>query len=293
MTVRLIALATTEARWAKLLASEQSVMVRAHGADVSALCGAGFVEGPVAVECFVQAPFLRPKLTRRHLNSWRSVKQWQAYGLRLELTSPQAFGVDTFFSRVYYPLFARAMFQRGITPHGAHEVAGMQALLTATSLLALVRREGVIVGAAVLNQGAALGPRDLAFGGPPQQTWYEGLIYVLQENLHNCQRALLIKLADACGERGQTWLSLGQDAPLCEQGYDLVLREKLHIADAVVFRFGSQNQMFSWRAGENERFMFFAGSSAGCAIGVRNYGCTEASYSELLTALRRHVPKLA
>lgn len=284
MTVGLVALSPAEVRAALALAAGQSVAIRAREGDVGALRAAGFVEAPGAIECFVRAPFPREKLTHRHRNTARSVKEWQERGLDLELTTLGSFGFDAFLGRVYFPIFARAMYTRGITPHAAHEVAGMRALVTDGSALALVRRGAEIVGAAVLRPGRALGPDDIAYGPRPGGAWHEGLLYGLHDALRSCQRALIVKLADACGARGHPWLSLGQDVAWCERGYDAVLREKLRVADAVVCRFEPLRHLFAWRPHPDEQLVFFEWLPGERAVALRNHGYDEAGFAEVVAA---------
>jgi hypothetical protein len=285
VSVRLVMLGSSEAPAALALAAGQSAGLRARAEDVAALEAAGFREGPAAIECLVRAPISAARLSHRHRNAARSLRDWREHGLDLELTTMGAFGFDAFLEQVYFPIFTRVMFTRAITPYGAHEVSGLRALATDDTAVAIVRRGAEIAGAALLRRGTPIGPEDVVRGALPQGAWHEGRIYVLREELRSCQRALVVKLAEAVAARGEAWLSLGQDAVWCDRGYDTVLREKLHLADAVVYRFVPERRMYSWRPGEGERLVFFEWIRSDGRLGARNLGYDEARFAELRGAL--------
>ena len=274
---------------ALLLAGAHSVRVEvASAAEVRALVAAGFVVAPAAIESFVRTPIdldTRPRRYRRTIRA--SLDAWHAAGLAIELVPLSALGIDCFLETVYFPLFLRTMYARGIAPHGANQLAAMVALLESgeATTVALVRAGPHLVGAALLGRAARDASAHALRGDLPTGPWEQGLIYALHDSLQACRRAFMIELARALAGSGASWFSLGRDAAWCEEGYDGVFFEKLHLADSVVAAFGERTALFSWAATDDEHFMFFAWDQTARALRPRNHGCSEDRFAPIAAAL--------
>lgn len=260
MPIELLVLAPSEVRAAALLANSHSIQVRARCEDVPDLERAGFVEAPAAVEFFLRAPVeltRYPRLYRKKLR--RSLDAWASSDLRLRLAPMAEFGVERFLDQIYFPLFVRTMYERGIAPHHANQLRAMQELVRGDCSLAVVTtRGGTLAGAALVRPGRRDRFRHPLRGPLPDGDWDEGLVYALAPEFAPCRRALMLQLAEVTATLGRRWLSLGRDLAWCEEGYDGVLYEKLHLADSVVAAFGESCELYSWRPSEHDRFLFLA-----------------------------------
>lgn len=283
MPVELLALEACETEAAVLLSRVQSVSVRAGSENSLELERAGFVEAPAAIECFVQHPLCLDRYPRRYRKSLRrSLDEWRAAGLRIELADIAGFGLKRFIDDVYYPILARTMYARGIAPHFANELDGILSLLRKETLLAFViTPQGRLVGAAVLRPGDPCLARRGLRGALPTGKWYEGLVYALHGDFSGCRRALMIELGVGFAARGFGWLSLGRDLAWCEEGYDTVLVEKLNLADSVVAVFESGREMYRWRPAEHERFVFLEWSRSRERICPTLFGAPAPALSQI------------
>ncbi|WP_394843867.1 hypothetical protein LZC95_43295 [Pendulispora brunnea] len=287
MSVQFLVLDGSELEAAILLAQEQSVHVSARREELVRLRRAGFVEAPVAIECFVRTPFLLEQYPRRYRKKLRrSLTEWELANLRIELMTIANFGIERFVEEVYFPIFVRIMYGKGIAPHRAHELDAIMELLRDDAVVATVRnRDGELCGAALLHPGKHDGARHVLRGELPFGLWEEGLIYGLRDGLAGCRRAFMVKLAEAMGDAGRNWLSLGRDLVYCDDGYDGVFFEKLHIAESIVAILGDEHAMFSWRPRTGERFIFFEWDSSGARLLPRNYGCESAQFDPIAALL--------
>jgi len=258
MSVDLVQLRGSELDAAVRMSASRSVVVRGHPCEVEGLRELGFLEGPAAIESFVRAPMGMAHCSRRVRRAVaRSVSEWDRRRLRLELLETYAYGVERFIETVYFPFFARSMYEYGIAPHGANDLVGLEKLLTGNTRVALVRTDdGSLVGGALLRESEADEARFPVRGTLPVGRWEEGLIYALDPALEDCQRALLAKLAEAVAP-DSNWFSLGRDLAWCESAYAGVLFEKIRLAESVVVCLSHDQEFYSVRPQWGERFAFF------------------------------------
>ncbi|MEM9489173.1 MAG: hypothetical protein AAGC55_08510 [Myxococcota bacterium] len=274
---------------AVLLAKQRSVLVRAHSDDVARLTRAGFVEAPQVVESLVRAPIALDIYPRRYRKTLRrSVEEWQRLGLRLQLHDMARYGVERFLDQLYFPLFARTMYERGIAPHHANTIDGLMELIDAGIRVAVVSTASDDpVGAALLRPSPS-DPRRVALHGPsPEGHWEEGLVYSLGPGLDNCRRALMIKLAEAVAADGARWFSLGRDLALCESGYAAVFEEKLRLASSVVACFGTLHEMYSLRPRDADSFALLEWDPTRAALEPRLFGADSKALMQVAERLGR------
>ena len=278
----MLSLRSTEVDAALVLAPEQSVHIATRSDDVARLLRAGFVEAPAMIESLVRTPIgleQRPRTFRKEIR--RSLAAWDAARLRLELVTADAFGVARFLDEIYVPLFLPTMYGRGIAPHLANERVAMVALLGEGALVALVRDEkNALVGAALLGPSETEGTRHVLVGAAPEGPIEEGLIYALHDDLAECRRALLVRIAEALALRGRHWFSLGRDLVVVDDGYDGVLLEKLRMADTIAVTFETEHALYAFSGGDR-RFIFIGWDRAAKRAVARNHGCDDGRFQRI------------
>lgn len=271
MSLRFAFLGEEDLEAALLLSRAESVSLEADQEAGARLRAGGFLPTPRRIECLVKAPFDGARLTHRHRRLVRSLRAWSQARLTIELTTLAAFGVNAFLEQVYRPIWLPAMYGLGMTPYDAHQRRGLEALLPTTTALAIVRDDVGIAGAALFKEGSPLRADDRVQGPVPTGRWFEGLIYFLTPKLRDCRRALMAKLADLAATRGDQWLSLGQDLPWCEAGYEGPLSEKLLTADTIVAR-GIGRRFHAIRPRPGEGVGLFTWNDAEVRLDWTTYG---------------------
>ena len=258
MAVELLHLRGEEIEAAELIAERHAVQLRVAAQEAIRLRRAGFREAPAAIECFVRAPLdlaAYPKVYRKSLRL--SLEAWASADLDLQLTTFERYGLERFLDRIYFPILARTMYERGIAPHAAHELAGVLALARPDATLAVVtNRYGRVRGAAILGPPIQDAQRWALIGELPSGSWEEGLVYALEAELALCRRAFMVQLAAAMAARGQRWLSLGRDLPWCERGYGGVLLEKLLLSHSVVVGARDEHHMYRFPELASDALLF-------------------------------------
>lgn len=290
------------------LARTRHVLVRTSDpARARWLRARGFVEAPASLDCVIRLPFDGARLSRNVRKSvTRSLDAWRAAGLRLSVYDLATFGVDRAIDELYYPVFVRHFYSLGISPYGAHRLDQFVRIARPTSYVAVIERQGVIAAGALLAPSslarairvvggtvASAAPaqradacerpgRECGRPGPwhdnapnnaadaeSTQPVIEGLVYALPPDLLACRRALMVGLAQAFGELGFGWLSLGRDQVWCSAQYAGVIAEKIRLADAVLARFDDQRHFYRWNPrlfSPGEGVLFAAWSGDGLSL---------------------------
>lgn len=255
------------------LARTRHVLVRtADPGRARWLRARGFVEAPASLDCVIRLPFDGARLSRNARKSvTRSLDAWRAAGLRLSVYDLATFGVDRAIDELYYPVFVRHFYSLGISPYGAHRLDQFVRIARPSSYVAVIERQGVIAAGALLAPSSLRRARTTR--GEPfhasNQPVIEGLVYALPPDLLACRRALMVALAQAFGELGFGWLSLGRDQVWCSAQYAGVIAEKIRLADAVLARFDDQRQFYRWNPrlfSPGEGVLFAAWSGDGLSL---------------------------
>ncbi|HSW49842.1 MAG TPA: hypothetical protein VLH09_06680 [Bryobacteraceae bacterium] len=239
--MQIIKLGTTdqELRAAKLLRGSHSIRIDLPRDDPRAksLLRAGFVTIPQYVRTCVALPFEPSGKSR----NWRkslgvSMRAWDSAGARIRLI-PGADVPPKMAEDIYYGLFVRTFYARGISPFGAHNWQTFDRMLRG-AILALVEASGETLGAALVAP-ASTAQRPLTIHGTPLQgRAVEGLIYTLRETSGPMQRAFMVHLGATLRQEGYDVLILGRDVPWIEPRYAPVLIEKMRMADELALDLG-------------------------------------------------------
>jgi hypothetical protein len=202
------------------------------------LIESGYRAIPSAIDFLVSLPVAAQSHDWRwQRNLARSQNHWQDHALELVPISLASTSIAEVVETLYYPIFVREFYTRGISPYGAHTLKAFERILQADPHVLYVVKQGVVVGGCILKTQAAA-RRVPLFGERARGGTAEGLIYVLQSDLHECKRALLAKIAQWAYAHGFTNLSLGREPAIVDPEYLPVLREKLRWATAVEAVFG-------------------------------------------------------
>lgn len=241
---------TDEVAAARLLRGHAHMRIAPEAPEQRASLGDGFVAAPESWECLIELPLDQGQLSRRFRRALgASVAAWDRLGCELAVYDVASFGRERLIEELYFPIFVRNYYARGLSPYGSHRLDAFQRLARDDRFVAVVEVAGRARGGALLSPRVASGSVAVARGAAPAGTLVEGLAYALGDELADVRRAFVLGLAASFSRLGFDWLSLGRDAPFVEARYTDVTLEKLRWADSVCAWIADPVPLYHWAPG--------------------------------------------
>ncbi len=232
---------------ALLLRNEHNIRVRALPSQASELLHSGFIEAPQFLSCFIDLTSEDILLESSYNKNLRiSLEAWQRQGVEFVITDVENFGINRLIEQVYFPIFVRDFYSRGISPYGAHNLESFKNILKPSMYVALGYKKGKVVVAALLDSNSSDSALVSVRGAAPNEPWVEGLIVACSIEGKAIRRAFISILASALKHIGHKWFSLGRDLTWMGSGYCNVLLEKLSISTSVAISRGSYRYLHWW-----------------------------------------------